>query len=83
MLFRRFSLVTACIALMGILVLNLIESTQNQKRGFALESRLEQWKLHDAKKSCEDFQELCDNEFGVKSGAGTANFSGQNTFFTA
>lgn len=62
MLFRRFSLVTACIALLGILVANLIESTHRDRSSFSMENRLNQWKTHDAKRSCDQFPELCQRE---------------------
>ena len=61
MLFRRFAIVTTCIALMGILVSNIIESTHLPTNGFAVEQRLNEWKAHDARKACElDFR-LCKN----------------------
>ena len=61
MLFRRFAIVTTCIALMGILVSNIIEATHLPTNGFAVEQRLNEWKAHDARKACElDFR-LCKN----------------------
>lgn len=59
MLFRRFSLVTASIAVLGIMVANLIEATHTQKRGFALQDRLKQWEIHDTKKACDHNPKLC------------------------
>ena len=61
MLFRRFAIVTTCIALMGILVSNIIEATHLPTNGFAVEQRLNEWKALDARKACElDFR-LCKN----------------------
>ena len=59
MLFRRFAIVTTCIALMGVLVSSIIEATHLPTNGFAVEQRLNEWKAHDARKACElDFR-LC------------------------
>ena len=61
MLFRRFALVTTSIALMGILVSNIIESTHVPSNGFAVEERLNEWRAHDARKACELDNRLCKN----------------------
>ena len=61
MLFRRFALVTASIAVMGILVSNLIEATHTPRNGFAVEQRLNEWKAHDARKACEQDIRFCEN----------------------
>jgi hypothetical protein len=60
MLFRRFAIVTTSIALMGILVSSIIESTQSPANGFAVKQRLNEWKAHDARKACELDMRLCD-----------------------
>ncbi|MEP1206769.1 MAG: hypothetical protein ABJM29_07320 [Rhizobiaceae bacterium] len=59
MLFRRFAIVTVSIALMGIAVSNIIESTHSKTNGFAVEERLKQWKAFDARKACEQNEKLC------------------------
>lgn len=59
MLFRRFAIVTASIALMGVLVSNIIEATHSPANGFAVEQRLNEWKAHDARKACQLDARLC------------------------
>ena len=61
MLFRRFAIVTTCIALMGVMVSNIIEATHLPTNGFAVEQRLNEWKAHDARKACELDLRLCKN----------------------
>ena len=63
MLFRRFAIVTTCVALMGILVSNIIETTHVPPNGFAVEERLNQWKAHDARKACQLNKQLCGLEW--------------------
>jgi hypothetical protein len=59
MLFRRFALVTTSIALMGILLSNLIESTRPQTGHFAIQNRLDEWQAREVRKACEDRINLC------------------------
>ena len=59
MLFRRFAIVTASIALMGIAVAHMIESTQSRHSGFSVDQRLNEWKAHDARKACQVNKQLC------------------------
>ncbi len=59
MLFRRFAIVTTCIALLGIAVSNIIESTQTRSKGISVEERLNEWKAHDARSACQQNQQLC------------------------
>ena len=59
MLFRRFMLVTACIALMGVLLANIIQTTRPRAGGFIVEQRMQEWKLRDAGRSCENSLEFC------------------------
>ncbi len=59
MLFRRFAIVTTCIALLGIAVSNIIEATHTRSNGFSVEQRLNEWKAHDARGACQQNQQLC------------------------
>ena len=59
MLFRRFAIVTASIALMGIAVAHMIESTQSRQNGFSVDERMNEWKAHDARRACQVNQQLC------------------------
>ena len=60
MLFRRFMLVTTSIALMGMLLLNIIEATRSDRVKFQVGNRAHEWKLHDAKQACRLDQKRCD-----------------------
>ena len=59
MLFRRFAIVTTCIALAGIFVSNLIESSRTPHKGFAVEERLKEWQRYDLRMKCKDDPQLC------------------------
>ena len=59
MLFRRFAIVTTSIALMGILVSNLMEATDNRSESFSIQNRVQEWKRHDAQRACERAKKLC------------------------
>lgn len=59
MLFRRFAIVTTSIALLGIAVSNIIESTHSRQNGISVEQRLNEWKAFDARKACEKNAQLC------------------------
>ena len=59
MLYRRFALVTMSIALLGIAVSNIIESTQTRTNGFNIEDRQIEWRVHDARNACRNDLKLC------------------------
>jgi len=64
MLYRRFSIVTCFIALLGILLSNVIESTRDSSSGFAVGQRLQDWQNHDRKLECNRDARLCVESVG-------------------
>ena len=46
MLYRRFALITAFIALLGLLLVGLLQSTRSSPLNFTVEERLDAWKRH-------------------------------------
>ncbi|MEE9314616.1 MAG: hypothetical protein V3V02_08190 [Rhizobiaceae bacterium] len=59
MLFRNFMLVTASIAMLGVALLNVIESTHPENSGFQVGQRLKEWKLHEEKQACKADPKTC------------------------
>ena len=59
MLFRRFALVAASIAVLGVMLSNIIEATQTSNRGFEVDQRLNEWRVRDAQRACQHDAKLC------------------------
>ena len=59
MLFRRFALVTTCIALMGVIANNLIQSTRQDDVGFSVNERLQEWERHNLNSACKHNVKFC------------------------
>ncbi len=59
MLFRRFMLVTTSIALMGILLLNILEATHPDRDKFQIGNRALEWQRYDAIQACRADRRIC------------------------
>lgn len=60
MLYRRFSIVTCVIALLGILLSNVIEATREDRRSFATAPGSIQWQQTHQSSDCKINPDVCD-----------------------
>lgn len=65
MLYRRFTILTALIAVLAIVFINIVQATTALNSDFAVGDRLKQWEQLEKRRICPRAVETCDNGLSV------------------